>query len=289
VNSIHQKMPWKLRAGIRFADRIVPRPKGTGDEKGDEVTKGIIRDPLNDERWDIELDAEYQYNSRNRYQQIDYPAGEVVWIQGAANKTTGEIPERKATVYPAQMAVDGKTVAVPSIADKRWKDQLSVRFGGTYNILRGVLGISAGVHWENRGIDPNYMQIDFWPVSRLGLHGGVIIRVFRSVDIAVSYAHIFQEDIVVQPPSHLAAGEIFRNMSDPSKANAVNIDKTVGIAESAQGRVVLEEAPVKNPDGTASLKQNILVGTSGMPPWIINSGTYRSNYNVVAAGVNVHF
>jgi hypothetical protein len=289
VNSIRQNMPWKLRAGIRFADRIVPRPQGTGDEKGDNAKKNGVRDPLSDERWDIELDAEFQYNSRNQNQEINYPAGEVVYIQGVADKTTGVLPERKAVSYPAQITVGGKTVAAPTILEKHWKDQLSVRLGGTYNVLRGLLGISAGAHWENRGIDPNYMQVDFWPVSRLGLHGGVIVRLFRFVDVSVSYAHIFQENIVVQPPSHLAAGEIYRNMSDPTKANAVNIDKTVGVSESAQGRIVIEELPVKNPDGTAKIKQIILNGTPGMPQWITNAGTYRSNYNVIAAGMNVHF
>lgn len=289
VNSIHQNMPWKLRGGIRFADRIVPRPKTVADEKGDETGKSAIRDPLSDELWDVEVDVEFQYNSRNQYQKIDYPTGEVIWIQGAANKTTGVVPERKAVVYPAPITVDGKTTAAPTIMDKRWKDQFSIRAGGTYNVLRGILAISAGVHWENRGVDPNYMQLDFWPVSRLGLHGGVIVRLFRSIDLAFSYAHIFQEDIVVQSPSHLAAGEIYRNVSDPSKANTVNIDKSVGVAESAQGRVVVEETPVKNPDGTASIKQTILIGTSGMPQWITNAGTYRSSYNVIAAGMNVHF
>ncbi len=283
IDSATQRMPWKLRGGIRFADRIVPRPDGTGDLEGDEATKDMIHDPLSDERWDIELDVEFQKNSLNQSRNIYYPPGEVIWIENA----TGE---RRAVSYPAQVTdADGETTVTPSIFEKRWKDQLSVRLGGTVNVLRGVLGVSVGGHWENRGIDPNYMQLDFWPVSRWGLHGGLIVRLFRSFDLTLSYAHIFQETIVVQPPPHLPASEIDANATDPSTADKINIDKSVGMAGSDTGREIKEETPVKNPDGTASIKQVTLIGTAGMPQWVTNSGTYRSNYNIVAAGVNLHF
>jgi len=278
IDSATQNMPWKLRAGIRFADRIVPRPKGTGEGEGDEATRSEVRDPLTDERWDIELDVEFQKNSLNQSRVVHYPTDEVVRIQPASGGEPQLLP------YPAPITnAEGENVENPDIFEKRWKDQVSIRLGGTYNILRGVLGVSAGAHWENRGLDPNYMQLDFWPVSRWGLHGGLIIRLFRSADLVVSYAHIFQETIVVQPPPHVPASEIDPNAADPS------IDKSVGMPGSEAGREVKEESTVENPDGTASIKQITLIGAMGMPPWVINSGTYRSYYNIIAAGLNYHF
>jgi hypothetical protein len=289
VKELRVNRPWKLRAGVRFADRVAPRPASTGDGEGHSGANRPISDPLQDERWDIELDAEYQYNSRLEKQQIQYPSIQKLKTQAAANPTTGVIPDPAYIDFPAKLMVDGKPVPATNSVEKHWKDQVSLRLGGTYNILRGILGLSAGVHWENRGIDPDYMQVDFWPVSRIGIHGGIIIRVRHSVDLSLSYAHIFQEDIVVKPPTHLSANQIYNNKLDPTKPQTVNIDKSVGVSGSGEGRSVLEEPPVKHPDGSAKLEQEVLLGAAGMPKWITNSGTYRSYYNVIAAGVNFHF
>jgi len=280
VESIEVAMPWKLRAGIRYADRLAPRPEGTGSDESDFASGKTIADSLQNERWDVELDVEYQMNSRNERQVVTYELGQYLFTQ----RTNGELNN---TNYPNNPADPTTTI------EKNWQDQISVRLGGSYNPLPGLLGLSAGAHYENRGVDPSRMQIDFWPVSRLGLHGGFTIRVSNAVDLTFSYAHIFQEDIVVAPPPHAPAAEIdvARQMNN---GVPVNIDKTVGVATGfgpvgQNGQYVLENPPVSNPDATAAQVQVLQRTAQNKPPYITNSGTYRSNIDVLAIGVTTHF
>ena len=142
------------------------------------------------------------------------------------------------------------------------------------------------------------MQIDFWPLSRLGLHAGVVLRVAKSIDIAISYAHIFQETLIVAPPEHQDRVEISECFggaaADPSVCKAppgeiATIDKATGPMVSRVPPPPLEAPSQGTPDGSARLTQNLTTTAAGQPPWIVNSGRYRSNFDIIAAGVNVHF
>ncbi len=280
VKSVEVAMPWKLRGGIRYADRLQPREPGTGSQESDFASGEVIHDPLQDERWDIELDVEFQKNSVNERQVLTYEVGQTLF----ANRASGNLDM---TMYPNN-PMDPTTKI-----EKDWQDQVSVRVGGSYNPLPGLLGLSAGAHWENRGVNPARMQVDFWPVSRIGLHGGFTVRVSNALDLTFSYAHIFQEDIVVAPPTHKD-----KSLIDDERANfggvPQNIDKTVGVATrlgpvGTNGQYVLENPSVQNPDATAGQVQVLQRTTDNTPPYIVNSGTYRSNIDVIAVGVTAHF
>jgi len=278
IESIEQKMPWKLRAGIRYADRFAPRPTGTGRWEADPSKPEVIHDPLQDEHWDIELDVEYQMNSRNEEQVITYQINQGIFAQGANG---GAI---NSTIYPADP--NDPTTRI----EKHWKDQISARLGGSLNVVPGVFAVSAGTHYETSGVTPEYMQIDFWPVTRVGLHGGVLLRVAKSIDLVFSYAHIFQETIIVAPPAHKLRGEIdVERVATGGRSR--NIDKTVGvlITREGEGQMVLEEPSQGAPDGTARLNQVLSRTAAEQPPWVINAGRYRSNFDILAIGVNVHF
>jgi hypothetical protein len=120
------------------------------------------------------------------------------------------------------------------------------------------------------------------------------VRVANAIDFVVSYAHIFQEDIVVAPPEHR-----FRQDIEIERAafdgTSQNIDKTTGAVlgrgqVGMNGQYVLEERnPPSSPDGTARVNQVLSRTASDQPPWIINSGTYRSNFDILAVGVTVHY
>jgi hypothetical protein len=274
VLSVQQNMPWKLRGGIRYASRRVPRTTSAATEV-DENGYRVIHDPLSDERWDVELDVEYQMNGRNHEQFLDFVDGSRIYFK----------PEGDAMV-PNDITIQ-----------KRWKDQVSVRLGGTANVIPGVLGISAGAHYENRGIDPGYMQVDFWPLERVGLHTGVTLRLSRSIDINFSYAHIFQETLVVAPPPHALRGDIYRPYMEGGYDNNLirANDKTVGVPfdrftpVGMNGQVILEEQPISNPDGVAALAQNTNTTSMDQPPVITNAGRYRSSFDIIAIGANFHF
>lgn len=279
VLGVQQGMPWKLRFGVRYADRFAPRPTGTGQNEARGLHGERIHDPFEDERWDVELDAEYQMNDRNKDQVIQYAPGQFVEFKS----TTGAITK---AAFPDETR---PYTAIP----KRWQNQISLRAGGTYNILPGLFGISAGAHYETRGVDPGYMQIDYWPVSRIGLHMGVSLRVFRTFDFFASYAHIFQETIVVGAPPHDEAANIAMayGAADRNSDAIQNIDKRSGVPPSrAEPAPVLEEDPKPaNQDAQARVAQNVTKSTSTEPPYIINSGTYRSGIDVFSVGLNVHF
>lgn len=275
ITGVRQQFPWQLRAGIRFASRLAPRPSGTGNKEPEGLEGERIHDALEDERWDIEFDLEYQMNSRLTEQRVEYIPNQSIQAKGL----DGTI---RASMFP------DATQPYTSIP-KGFKDQISARVGGTYNLFPGLFAISLGAHYETRGVDPAYMQLDYWPVSRLGLHAGVMLRVSRTIDLIASFSHIFQETLVVAAPDH-KTGEAIYEEEYKVTGKVSNVDKRSGTPPSrGMPAPVMEEIKPTSPDGSARLTQNLTKTAAGEPPVIINSGTYRSGMNVLAVGMNVHF
>jgi long-chain fatty acid transport protein len=224
-------MPWKLSFGIRYADRIRPRDAG-----GDPTEVGAPQhDPMTDERWDVELDVVYEMNSRVDKFVVEVPEGEQVV---ADEGLPAPLPERN--VIPHQ-----------------WKDQVSVRLGGDYNIIPGRLAARAGFSFESRGVKDAYPQLDFMPFRRYGLHAGFTVRVKR-FDISVAYAHLFQETT-----------EVTENEVDPGRVERENGE-----------RVVVGQKGV--PQVAATL-------TGGQPPYIVNKGKINSDFDVLSVSVKYAF
>lgn len=191
--------PWQASFGIRYADRISPRA-----DDPSEVSRLThrVEDSMSNERWDIEFNFTYEMNSRVDQFQANLPAGNTIFVQPFLDP---EIPD---------------TVVLPHA----WKDQLSFSLGGDYNIMPGLASLSAGVSFETRGVETNtdcidaypseapgipegqsgggcnYVQLDFMPFQRVGLHGGINIRA-GNLDVSLSYAHFFQETITVSTES----------------------------------------------------------------------------------------
>jgi len=276
--TLYWKLPWKLRGGIRYASRLVPRPDGTGAGEGSLEFGPRVGDAMENERWDIELDVEYQLNARASTQRVVGEPNQFVIFETPGGMISP-------TPFPSAPRIGASTdIVLP----KNWKNQISARLGGTYNVLPGRLAFSLGAHYENRGVDPSYMQIDFWPVSRIGLHAGVKIRVAKRIDFVASYAHIFQETITVSAPGTDAdtGQNIWNRWNMTGQVDA--IDKHVGTAPRGMtGQFI--DAPVASADGVAAFPQILTKGVAGAPPSIVNAGTYRSSIDVVSLGVNVHY
>jgi long-subunit fatty acid transport protein len=79
------------------------------------------------------------------------------------------------------------------VLEKRWRDTLSVRLGGTVNVLPGRLALSLGGFWESGAVPNGYEALDFLSFSRFGLGLGAELTVGK-VKLGAAYAHVFQED-----------------------------------------------------------------------------------------------
>lgn len=252
MDELRQNLPLHFTAGLRYAKKLTPDDQ---DAEGPQ-------DPLGTERWDVELDVQYQLNSTNQVQLVDLRDGQFVEIEGADGSISRD------NMAPAENRVP-----------KHWRDQVSLRVGGTFAAVPRVIALSLGAHYENRGIDPNYVQVDYWPFQRVGLHTGATIRIDNGVDVTISYAHIFQETIEVAPPAH---GDRFMG----------GFDKSLGHAEGGRGAIppVMEEQnPFTHPDGVAAVPQQVSVPSGGQPPYIVNQGRYRSSFDVLAVGFLYHY
>ncbi len=277
VDAVKMNFPMKLAGAIRYAHRLAPRPTGDGHAENTDTNRDVVRDPFSNELWDLELDVEYIISSNNKEQVIDYAENQSVVFE----PMVGMLNMAK---FPDATRV-GQTT--DTVIGKHWKNQLSFRLGGSWNIVPGVFGISLGGSHETRGIDPAFMQIDYWPVSRTGLHAGVKFRVSGKIDVVASYAHFFQETIVAGAPAHEVGETSYPRYSETGEVTT--IDKRVGVVARGMENPPLEEAPVTGEDAKAALTQNVTKLSAGRVPWIVNSGTYRSGLDVVAIGVNVHF
>lgn len=237
--TLEAPQPWQISFGIRYADRISPRADDPAEVS---ALTHRVEDSMANERWDIEFNLVYEMNSRIDQFQANLPPGNLINVQ------------------PFLVAAIPETVVLPHA----WKDQLSFRLGGDYNIMPGMASLSAGFSFETRGVETNtqcidaypnpdgvpgipegqsgggcnYAQLDFMPFQRYGLHAGLNIRA-GSLDVSLAYAHIFQETI------------------------------TVSTASAGLPQVVAADTGLR--DGT-----------------VINAGKFTSNFNVFAIGINYH-
>ncbi|HKU42387.1 MAG TPA: hypothetical protein VJR89_29715, partial [Polyangiales bacterium] len=270
ISGVRQRFPWDAWLALRYANRLTPRPQGVLAEDAKLGRGGAIHDAFQDERFDVELDVHYEMNARNRELSIEYVPNQFAEFESLSGAVTMQaFPDPSMPVSKVQ---------------KRWRDQISVRLGGSYNVLPGSFGVSAGVHYENRGVDPSYMQVDYWPLQRIGLHAGVRVRISNAFDLLFSYAHVFQETLVVGAPTHEPFSEI--GMEYAMTGSVSNIDKRVGTPPSPGP---LEEPSPGPGDGEARLTQNFAKALPGTPPAIINAGSYRSDLDIFSAGVNLYF
>ena len=127
-----------------------------------------------EEIFDIELDVVYEAWSMLDAYQVDVQAHVTADVVGA--KIDDDVP--------------------PLTVEKQWKDTISVRLGGTWNIMPQHLAVSAGGFWESATAPDDYAYVDFSAYERFGLGGGFRFM-FTGVDITLSYLHVFQADVTV--------------------------------------------------------------------------------------------
>jgi hypothetical protein len=164
----------KIRGGARWASLR---------EHARRRPRSARRDPLVDERFDVELDAVFEVNSRVdevRAVPREGSAFDVALIQpdGDVTHTALQVPNSR--------------------VEKHWRNQITLHLGGDVVLVPGRFALRGGFSFESRGTDPWYLSVDFMPLQRLGIHAGGTLRL-GAFDIDFAYAHLFQETVTVRP------------------------------------------------------------------------------------------
>lgn len=203
--SVTAGQPWQVAMGFRYANRITPRPR---DPDEIERLSGRIEDAMANEWFDIELDVVYEINLRVTDYVLNLPPDATLdtadVIGGSVTNMTLPLPDR---------------IVVPH----RWNDQWSLRLGGDFNVIPGMLSVRAGAFYETSAYDSSavfsnsnakqFVGLDFIPGQRLGLTAGLTVRLGR-FDVALAYMHVFQETVKVST-SEQCLEQIHADDTDP--------------------------------------------------------------------------
>ncbi len=84
----------------------------------------------------------------------------------------------------------------PVVIEKRWRDTLSARLGGTYR-LTDTLALSAGGFYEQGATPKQYAHIDFPSFDRFGASGGLTLSGPGGLELLLGYLHIFESGATV--------------------------------------------------------------------------------------------
>lgn len=141
-----------------------------------------VRDPLRQDKWDLELDLTWSHN-------------------GDFDKLATRLPGNAdgSGVLPIN-GLMGE--ALPANLDllRGYHDVLGVRLGGDYNLVPGRFALRAGGFFESGAQDTRYQSLDFMGGARIGVSGGLTWRVMlgkqttRALEISLGFMHMFMLD-----------------------------------------------------------------------------------------------
>jgi long-chain fatty acid transport protein len=231
-------IPMELKVGVRV-HKPISRQQGTH-----------IRDPLSQDKWDLEVNFTFAKNSDFQALTVRLP------------------PYDAAPGYDGVLPVNGLPGSpLPTNADvpHRYKDVFGVRVGGDYNIIPDVLAARAGVFVESRAQDQRYQNIDFIGAARFGFSLGGTYRLRFSKDpkktsaleLSVGYMHMFAFDQSFTGPGGLSALE----GTPCNPAGGAGAD------------------PTTCPNGTTRYRSN----------WAVNLGDISSALNAFNIGASYRF
>jgi hypothetical protein len=163
-------------AGLRYAYRRVGRER--------------VLDPMKDEVFDLEVNATWS--------QTSHVKGFEAQLHNIPNPPPGEVN------YPTVPQVQFNNAPTASLVNirqksgfpKNWKDTWTFAAGGDWNVLADRLTLRLGGSYATRAVDPAYMNLDYFPVRKIGAHLGGTLKL-NNYRFTLAYAHFFMEEIVV--------------------------------------------------------------------------------------------
>ena len=156
--------------GVRYAQKRSPRKR--------------VSNPLADELWDVEVNAYWSQTSHVDRFVIDL-YDEVPGEPGAPHIAFSTSPSTVPLALPPQANIA-----------RKWRDTFGVRLGGDINLVPSQLAVRLGASYETRGTPVATMNIDAWPVAKLGMHLGATLAI-DNIRMHVAYAHVFYQPVDV--------------------------------------------------------------------------------------------
>ncbi|MET0283604.1 MAG: outer membrane protein transport protein [Polyangiales bacterium] len=148
-------------------------------------TKKEVYDPMTDEYLDFEVDGSWAQTSKVDQFRVNLH-NKLVEDEGVP-KIQFANTEMATSSYPRQ------STSIP----KNWRDTWSVRAGSDVNVIPGKLALRAGWSWTQRATPVETMNIDYWPVQKIGMHLGATVR-FGRVKLTAAYARLFYQTVQVR-------------------------------------------------------------------------------------------
>ena len=268
----------QLTLGLRYADRLAPRPK---DLRAAHKAAGEnVEDHMQTERWDVEVDGIYYFTSV--YDRAQYTTRDAMLTLRSIdeNGVISEIPAAPGDCLKRDPVTNNCVGDRLVKTELGGKNQFTVRAGGDYNVLPGMLALRAGVSYEMRGQDPAMLNVLDYMLSRYGVHAGFTVRVSGKTDVSFGYAHFIHENIRLQvfngapesfyPLEYRTAKYHFRPGAGVPDANG----------NGAQQGGFDGTAGVEVPNGQLGYDEG---------PFYVNAGSYFYHLDVVSASVTQHF
>jgi hypothetical protein len=266
LSEVKVGLPWTATLGVRYAG-LLPSAKLTGEKPG-------IGDPMDKERWDVEVDASYNWNERSDTSKA--LAGQDVVIITRTAGAAGEVQ------------TEARDEIGQTDIDRHLKDSISLRAGGSFSVLPRRFAIDAGVFYETRGIEPAYVSVDSFALQRMGFGVGALVRL-GDFDLMAAYGHIFQETVDLAPPDH----EVVQK-SDPNDPTR-GFDQRVGVDfnnEDPNEGVVLRDPAAPSPSkatAVARYQTESVVTNTSRSERVVNAGKYTAAFNIISVGAVYHF
>ncbi len=281
----------QLSLGIRFADRIVPRPENYAGFSGG---TDPVRDSMSEERWDIEFNFIYYFNSTFDELNFEFvPSERITRVStdeaGAVSTISGPpgvCPDNDGDGSPDSDPSGNCLVNYVMPAKFGGNDQISMRLGGDYNIIPDVFAVRAGVSYEGRGADPDYTRPPYGlPFERLGLHTGFTWRLDGRTDLTFAFAHFFQEtiELALNTDPEASGMDLYlrraRTFNPDARPGGYSADPAIAEQQAKEVYHVIDEADA---DGVGRQR-------TGDNTYYVNAGTHAFSLNVIGASIARHF
>jgi hypothetical protein len=170
IDGVQLNVPFPTLEATFGSRLVIPRNK-----------RQRVLDPMKDELFDLEVDVAWTQTSA--VDSFDVKLHDKLVEDPDVPRIQFANAEDATTSYPRQ------STTIP----KNWKDTWTVRVGGDIQAIPERMTLRAGVSYATRAVPVETMNIDYWPVEKLGIHVGATFAFLERFKVHLAYAHLFYQ------------------------------------------------------------------------------------------------